>query len=104
MFVEAGAQVVFSYQKAGRKRKNSSRMWRENCAAVAVQSAGAPNAKNLVEATVTRFGRLDILVANHGVWAGEDVPVDAMTDEQWRQTVAINLDAVFGLVKHSVRK
>ena len=31
-----------------------------------------------------------------------DVPIDEMTDEQWRRTVAINLDSVFGLVKHSV--
>jgi 3-oxoacyl-[acyl-carrier protein] reductase len=28
--------------------------------------------------------------------------VDAMSDEQWHRTVAVNLDSVFGLVKHSV--
>ena len=42
------------------------------------------------------------MVANHGVWPPEDAPVDQMTDEQWRSTVAINLDSVFGLLKHSV--
>ena len=49
-----------------------------------------------------RFGRLDILVANHGVWPATDMPVDEMPDEQWRNTVSINLDSVFALVKHSV--
>jgi 3-oxoacyl-[acyl-carrier protein] reductase len=55
-----------------------------------------------VEATVNRFGRLDILVANHGVWPPEDAPIEKMSDEQWRSTVAINLDSVFALIKHSV--
>ncbi len=48
------------------------------------------------------FGRLDILVANHGVWPEQDVPVERMSDEQWRSTLSINLDGVFGLVKHAV--
>ena len=49
-----------------------------------------------------RFGRLDILVANHGVWPPEDAPIDQMPDAQWSNTVAVNLDSVFSLVKHSV--
>ena len=51
---------------------------------------------------VERFGRLDILIANHGVWTAQDVPVDQMDESQWRSTVAINLDSVFALIKHSV--
>jgi 3-oxoacyl-[acyl-carrier protein] reductase len=55
-----------------------------------------------VAETVRHFGRLDILVANHGVWPAEDVAIDKMSDEQWRSTMSINLDGVFGLVKHGV--
>jgi 3-oxoacyl-[acyl-carrier protein] reductase len=51
---------------------------------------------------VRHFGRLDILVANHGVWPAQDVPIERMSDEQWRSTMSINLDGVFGLVKHAV--
>jgi 3-oxoacyl-[acyl-carrier protein] reductase len=43
-----------------------------------------------------------VLIANHGVWPPEDQPVDTMPDAQWRNTIAVNLDAVFGLVKHAV--
>ena len=60
------------------------------------------SARALIAATVKHFGRLDILVANHGVWPAEDVAIENMTDEQWRNTLSINLDAVFGLVKHTV--
>jgi len=51
---------------------------------------------------VKHFGRIDVLVANHGVWPAEDVAIEKMTDGQWRSTMSINLDAVFGLVKHTV--
>jgi len=74
----------------------------DRCAAVQCSLSGTKTAKQLVDATVERFGRLDIMVANHGVWPPDDAPVDQMTDEQWRSTVAINLDSVFGLLKHSV--
>ena len=36
------------------------------------------------------------------MWAPNDAPIDQLPDEQWRNTLAINLDAVFGLVKHAV--
>ena len=46
------------------------------------------------------FAGLDIVVANAGIWPVEDVPISAMSTEQWRRTVAINLDGVF----HTVRE
>jgi len=103
MFVEAGAKVVFNYQKA---KEPADRLVNElgagNCRAVACDLSGTQTAKQLVTAAVQHFGRLDILVANHGVWPPEDSPVDRLSDEQWHSTVAINLDSVFSLVKHSV--
>jgi 3-oxoacyl-[acyl-carrier protein] reductase len=51
---------------------------------------------------VKQFGRLDILVVNHGVWPSTDSPIERMSDDQWSSTVAINLDSVFALLKHSV--
>ena len=56
----------------------------------------------LVAAAVRAFGRLDILVVNHGVWTAEDAPIARMAEEQWRRTLAVNLDSVFGLVQAAV--
>jgi 3-oxoacyl-[acyl-carrier protein] reductase len=55
-----------------------------------------------VEKAVAAFGRLDILVANHGVWEPEDAPIAQMAEAQWRRTLAVNLDSVFGLVQAAV--
>jgi len=103
MFTAAGAKVAFSYRSA----RSQAEAMAEECGA-AVCHTIASDLKNpeagraLVAETVKHFGRLDILVANHGVWPPEDVPIEGMSDEQWRSTMSINLDAVFGLVKHAV--
>jgi 3-oxoacyl-[acyl-carrier protein] reductase len=103
MFAQAGARVVFNYQKAKDSAEKLVReLGGENCAAVACDLSGTKTAGDLVAATVQRFGRLDILVANHGVWPPDDAPVDLLSDDQWRNTVAVNLDSVFSLIKHSV--
>ena len=104
MFVAAGAKVIFNYQK---DKAAAERIVREcggeaRCAAIQLDLNSAQSAKKLVEAAVARFGAVNILVANHGIWPPEDVAIDQMSDEQWRKTIAVNLDAVFGLVKHSV--
>jgi 3-oxoacyl-[acyl-carrier protein] reductase len=103
MFTTAGAKVVFNYQKA---REQAEALAKEcgkaNCHAVASNLDSPDSASALVAEAVKHFGRLDILVANHGVWPVEDVPIDKMSNEQWRNTLSINLDAVFGLVKYTV--
>ncbi len=103
LFIQAGAQVFFNYEKS---QAAADVLVREcgdaNCSALACNLNGTPAAQQLVSACIARFGRLDILVANHGVWPPEDRPVNQMSDEQWHNTIAVNLDAVFGLVKHSV--
>jgi 3-oxoacyl-[acyl-carrier protein] reductase len=103
MFTAAGAKVVFSYQRARSQAEALAEECGEaNCHAVASNLTSADSARGLVAETVKHFGRIDILVANHGVWPVEDIAIEKMTEEQWRSTLSINLDAVFGLVKHTV--
>ena len=103
LFVAAGAKVVFNYQAA---REQAEALVREcgeaNCRAIQSDLSTTEAAKRLVSSAIAAFGRLDILVANHGIWPPEDVPIDRISDEQWRRTIAVNLDSVFSLVKHSV--
>jgi 3-oxoacyl-[acyl-carrier protein] reductase len=102
MFVAAGARVLFNYEKSKPRADQMVKELGQNCAAVACNLSGTETARELVASAVGRFGRLDILVANHGVWPAEDVPIDRMADSQWLSTVAINLDSIFALIKHSV--
>jgi 3-oxoacyl-[acyl-carrier protein] reductase len=102
LFVRAGARVVFNYKSA---QSEAQRLVEECgadlCHAVQADLTGTANAAALVYAAVERFAALDTLVVNHGIWP-EEVDVDQMSDEQWRNTFAINLDSAFAVVKHSV--
>jgi 3-oxoacyl-[acyl-carrier protein] reductase len=105
MFVAAGAKVLFNYQQnraAAERVVNECGRNKDRCAAAQADLRDIESARALIEAAVQRFGGVDILVANHGIWPPEDVPIDRMTDQQWHDTIAINLDSVFGLVKHAV--
>jgi 3-oxoacyl-[acyl-carrier protein] reductase len=103
LFVAAGAKVVFNYHAANTKEEALvGECGAANCRAVKADLSTPQAAEQLVTAAVLAFGRLDILVANHGIWPPEDAPIDRMSDEQWHGTIAVNLDSVFGLVKHSV--
>ena len=103
MFTAAGAKVVFSYQSArGQADALAKECGTDVCHPVAANLNNPEAARSLIAETVKHFGRLDILIANHGVWPAEDVPVERMSDDQWRSTLSINLDGVFGLVKHGV--
>jgi 3-oxoacyl-[acyl-carrier protein] reductase len=103
LFCAAGAKVVFSYRNA---RPQADALIKECgtnvCHAIASDLNNPEAARSLVAESVKHFGHLDILVANHGVWPVKDVSIDQMSDQQWRSTLSINLDGVFGLVKHAV--
>lgn len=102
MFTAADAKVVFSYRSA---RAEAEALAKECgaavCHPVACNLDKPDAARVLVAEAVKHFGHLDILIANHGVWPPEDVPIELMSDEQWRLTMSINLDGVFGLVKYA---
>jgi 3-oxoacyl-[acyl-carrier protein] reductase len=103
LFTQAGAKIVFNYQSAkAQADKLVEECGAANCRAFQCDLSSAEAGRKLVAATVAEFGRLDILVANHGIWPPEDAPIDRMSDEQWRRTIAVNVESVFGLIKHSV--
>ena len=103
MFGAAGARVVFNYQAAKAQAEDLVReCGAGNCRAVQSDLSIAEAAQRLVSSAISAFGRLDILVANHGIWPPTDAPIERMSDEQWHRTIAVNLDSVFSLVKHSV--
>ena len=104
MFRQAGAKVVFSYQSAAAAASSlvEEMGGDEVCRAVQQELKTPEDGRALVAAAVAAFGRLDCLIVNHGVWPSHDQAIDTMTDTQWRSTLSINLDSVFGLVQAGV--
>ena len=104
LFTQAGARVAFNYRLA---RKQAEALAREcggaeRCVALEQDLSTPADGRALVAAAVQAFARLDVLVVNHGVWVAQDAPIAQMAEEQWRRTLAVNLDSVFGLVQAAV--
>ncbi len=106
LFTQAGARVVFNYRaaRAAAEALVAECGGMERCRAVEQELGSAEQGRALVEAAVGAWGRLDALVVNHGVWPAHDAPIETMPDAQWRGTMAVNLDSVFGLVQAAVAR
>src|SRR5499425_2956800 len=91
LFAQAGADVVFSYNKA-----------KDAGAQIEAEARKHGDNKKLVEQTIARLGRIDILVANAGVWNLEDLPIEKMTEKQWDQMVRINLTSAYSIIHFAV--
>lgn len=103
LFNQAGALVVFNYRQA-RERAQAvvAECGESRCIGVEHELSTPADGRVLVDKAVKAFGRLDILIANHGIWPPGDMPIARMSEEQWRRTIAVNLDSVFGLVQAAV--
>ncbi len=104
LLAEAGAKVVFSYRKSARrahavvaacKRKGSVHAVRADVTKMA-------EAKKIIAEAVRRYGRLDILVGNAGIWNADALPIEKMREKQWDEMTAINLKGVYTVIHHAV--
>jgi NAD(P)-dependent dehydrogenase (short-subunit alcohol dehydrogenase family) len=64
---------------------------------VVADVADAADRRRIVDETLARFGRIDVLVNNAGV--SEKQPLLGVTEESWRRVLSINLDACFFLAQ-----
>lgn len=98
LLARAGADVMIGYRT---RAADAERIVKElegtgvRAFARASNIATRDGAESLVAATVTALGGVDIFIANAGIWQAEEVPVSAMSDEQWATTIRENVDSVF---------
>src|SRR5260370_8444794 len=101
LFAQAGADVVFNYNKAkdaaalveSEARKHGTRVE----AFKADVSKHADN-KKLVDQTIERLGRLDIIVAHAGGWNSDDQPNERIPEKQRDALIPINLNTLYSLI------
>jgi len=104
LLAQAGARVAFSYQ-SNHAAAEAVRAGCPDAAGVAALVADARSVEAgpaLVKAAVERFGRLDIAVANAGIWNLEDIPIEALAPEAWDEMLTCNLTGVYSLGRAAV--
>ena len=88
MYIAEGAKVVFSDLSPQKGVKLP-----ENAAFCKADVSKVADVKNLLDFTIKKFGRLDIMVNNAGI--GLTGEVATMTDKLWEKVISVNLSGVF---------
>jgi NAD(P)-dependent dehydrogenase (short-subunit alcohol dehydrogenase family) len=98
-----GARVAITARRAERCREAVEEVEKLGGEALALPGdvAQAEHVRQLVEATVERWGRLDVVVPNAGI-NGVFAPIEEITPEEWDQTQEINVRGTFLTVKYSI--
>ncbi len=102
LFASYGANLVLADRDATALEQLASEIdpARSRVVTCVVDAAEPGDARRLVESAVARFGGIDFLVPSAGVYFS--TAIGQMTDEEWRQTLGINLDGVFYLCSRAL--
>ncbi|MFC3125138.1 SDR family NAD(P)-dependent oxidoreductase [Pseudoroseomonas globiformis] len=92
-FSAEGAMVVLSGRTAGKLEKAARGLDPERTLLHAADVSDPAQVQELIDATLRRFGRLDVLVNNAGIAVMG--PVDDISLEDWRKVMATDVDGVF---------
>ena len=105
LMAEAHANVIFSYRRAARAARDLAAQCGSHPGEripVRAEASKVSEAKRLLETAARRFGRLDILVANAGIWNAVPAPIERMSEKQWDEMMAVNLKGVYAVVRYAV--
>jgi 3-oxoacyl-[acyl-carrier protein] reductase len=100
---EGGANVVVNYLSNEAEALETVRTCQNRGAeSVAVQADVSEflHAQRLAKQALERFGRIDLLVCNAGVWEG--APIEDMSEEVWNKVLNTNLKSAWAMTKTCV--
>lgn len=102
-FAGQGARVVFGDMRdaAGRQVEAEIRAAGGEAVYVHLDVTREADWQRAVDEAVNRYGRLDILVNNAGIIIPR-VPIEARTEAEWDQVMAVNAKGVFLGTKHAI--
>lgn len=105
LFARAGADVVFNYNKnreAATQVEQEARKHGTRVESIKADLGKMADAKKLIEYARERLGRIDILVANAGIWNDQESPIEKMTEREWDEMVRVNLKSVYATIHYTV--
>lgn len=106
-FAEAGAAgVVINYRShSAAALEVAQEVERRGAQALVIKAdvSKQDESKALIDQTMDRFGRLDVLVANAGIWPPHDTPIVALDEAQFDKTIRINIHGVYYVSRYAAQ-
>ena len=98
-FAEAGADLALGARRAERLRDTAALVEAAGRRALSIATdVSSPEAcTELVEAAMTEFGRVDVLINNAGI--GTAVPATRETPDQFREVIDVNLNGCYWMAQ-----
>jgi 3-oxoacyl-[acyl-carrier protein] reductase len=100
---EAGANVVVNYLRTDIEANETV----EECKKFGVDAVAAQgdvaewtDAQRIAQTALEKFGRIDLLVLNAGIWEG--APIEEMSEEVWNKVLNTNLKSAWAMTKACV--
>lgn len=96
LLAQAGADLVIAARRQDRLDETAVEIAAatgRRCLAVSADVRDPASVKALIEAAITEYGRIDILINNAG--RGSHAPLRTMATQTWNEDVALNLNAAF---------
>jgi len=100
---EGGANVVVNYLSNDVEAFETVELCKsKGVEAISVQADVSEflPAKNIANKAVEKFGRIDLLVCNAGIWEG--APIEEMSEEIWNKVINTNLKSAWAMTKACV--
>lgn len=98
-----GTKIVVNYlrdEQAATATVEIVRARGVDAAAIQADVSQLTEAERLVNETLERFGRIDFLICNAGIWEGDQV--EAISEEMWEKTIGINLKGTWAVCRAAV--
>jgi NAD(P)-dependent dehydrogenase (short-subunit alcohol dehydrogenase family) len=93
--LENGANVSLHYNTNINSVKEINKKYPNTSLIVKADTKSELEIKQLFTNIIKKFGRVDILILNHGIFVNEDTPLMFMELEQWKNTLDVNLTGFF---------
>ena len=104
LLAKSGYKVIANYNKSEEKAKELQEELKKEGFEIDIFKADVSKreeCRNLVEFTINKYGRIDVLINNAGIaiWG----PFLDVTDEEWKNIVDVNLYSVFAMSQEALK-
>jgi len=98
LFVDLGASAMLTDRDGAKLDETARSLEGDKCAIAVGDSADEAAMRAVIAATLERFGKLDIMVANAGI-EGALKPVDQISRDEFEQVLRVNVLGVWVAIK-----
>ena len=105
LFAEAGAKVVVAGRREAEGEESVAAIRAKGGEALFVRTdvSKAADVDALIKAAIAQYGQLDIAFNNAGT-EGKWVPIIAQSEDDWEQTIDVNLKGVWLSLKYEIKQ